>query len=61
VHLVANYVHLSARELLKSSQKKTKKFGTKEEKLGQTGHHRTIWCVPDMSGAGPHEFLERTG
>jgi hypothetical protein len=37
--------------MVPTSQKKTKMFGMKEVKLGQTGHHRIVWCVPDMSGA----------
>jgi hypothetical protein len=36
----------------KSSQKEAKKFGTKQEKLGQTGHHQIVRYAPDISGAG---------
>lgn len=34
------------------SQKEVNEFGSKEPKLGQTGHYRTIWFAPDMSSAG---------
>jgi hypothetical protein len=48
---VANYVYLSARDHLKSSQKKPKEFSTKEKKMGWSGQHRTVWCHTSDSPA----------
>lgn len=48
-------------ELLKSSQKEEKKFGTDKEKLRQTGHHRTVRCVPNISSVHQTGQLAQTG
>jgi hypothetical protein len=58
IDLGTNNICLSARDLIKSSQKEQKIIRLKKEKLGWTALHRTVRChPPDSPMHGPPNYF----